>query len=75
MNEPFSNRRQALNAFLAFLTFLTIPSPRSPTCFQQPLRIRDFLKKQIDSGLEGIVTKRLDSPYIPRPDRIFMGQT
>ncbi|MBI5356563.1 ATP-dependent DNA ligase [Candidatus Collierbacteria bacterium] len=27
--------------------------------------IRKFLKQQIDSGLEGIVAKRLDSPYSP----------
>lgn len=30
-----------------------------------PTKIREFLKKQIDAGLEGIVTKQIDAPYSP----------
>ncbi|MEK9171291.1 MAG: ATP-dependent DNA ligase, partial [Patescibacteria group bacterium] len=66
MNEPFSNRRQALERIFSLSNLSNHSLSLAPQLVSNnPLRIRDFLKKQIDSGLEGIVTKRLDSPYSP----------
>jgi DNA ligase-1 len=72
MNEPFEKRRSLLSSI--------IPPGRAsgrrhhPSSIihlapqlvsDSPTSIRDFLKAQIDLGLEGIVAKRLDSPYSP----------
>jgi DNA ligase-1 len=69
MNEPFSSRRKILER--------TVLEPQGQSSSDSiihiapqlisnnPVKIRQFLKRQIDSGLEGIVTKRLDSPYSP----------
>ena len=66
MNEPFSNRRQALERIFSLSNLSNHSLSLAPQLVSNnPLRIRDFLKKQIDSSLEGIVTKRLDSPYSP----------
>ena len=69
MREPFSERRGILER-----TVLAVQGPSSSNsiiCIAPQIitadsaKIRNFLKRQIDSGLEGIVAKRLDSPYSP----------
>ena len=68
MEEPFSERRIVLERLLSpnnqqLTTNNLSLAPQILT--SDPAEIRKFLKRQIDSGLEGIVAKRLDSPYSP----------
>jgi len=69
MNQPFSARRQELERIFNHFNHSDhfnhslVLAPQLVS--DSPTSIRDFLKAQIDLGLEGIVAKRLDSPYSP----------
>jgi len=64
MNESFEKRRSLLSSIVPHPSSSIVHlAPQLVTV--DPIRIRDLLKKQINSGLEGIVAKRLDAPYSP----------
>jgi DNA ligase-1 len=77
LSEPFSSRRKILDRLFSYQEPGTRPSSRAQTEGHQqltlapqvitddPTTIRHFLKRQIAAGLEGIVTKKWNSPYSP----------
>ncbi len=63
MNEPFQKRRSLLSSIIHHPSSIIHIAPQ--LVVSDAVEIRQFLKQQIDSGLEGIVAKRLDAPYSP----------
>jgi DNA ligase-1 len=63
INEEFIKRRRILERSLLSSYDIIQLAPQIVT--SDPGEIREFLKQQIDAGLEGIVAKRTDAPYIP----------
>lgn len=68
MEKPFSERRAALEKLFSpnnqqLITNNLSLAPQIVT--DSPTIIREYLHKQIASGLEGIVTKQWKEPYVP----------
>ncbi|MGC8669844.1 MAG: ATP-dependent DNA ligase [Candidatus Micrarchaeia archaeon] len=61
LNEPYEKRREMLEHILKNSTTI-MPTTRIIT--SSPKELEEFFEKAIENGLEGIVAKDLNSPYI-----------